>query len=88
MKFDNKAKVGLLQPLEILSKKWAHGTMDLIIDLPQSNGFTAIAVFIDKLTKIVHLIGCKKDIPAMEYAQIFVDNVFWLHALPEVIVSD
>ena len=24
----------------------------------------------------------------MEYAQIFVNNVFWLHSLPEVIISD
>ena len=24
----------------------------------------------------------------MEYAQILVDNVFWLHSLPEVIISD
>ena len=24
----------------------------------------------------------------MEYAQIFVDNVFWLHGLLEVIISD
>ena len=24
----------------------------------------------------------------MEYAQTFVDNVFWLHGLPKVIISD
>ena len=24
----------------------------------------------------------------LEYAQIFVDNVFWLHGLPKVIISD
>ena len=88
MKSDNKTKAGLLQPLEIPSRKWAHVTMDLITDLPESNGFTAIIVFIDKLSKMVHLAGCKKEVTAMEYAQIFVDNVFWLHGLPEVIISD
>ena len=62
--------------------------MDLITDLLESNGFTAIAVFVDKVTKMVHLIGCKNEITAMEYAQIFVDNVVWLHGLPKVIISD
>ena len=57
MKSDSKAKAGLLKPLEILSRKWAHVTMDLITDLLESNGFTAIVVFVDKLTKMVHLAG-------------------------------
>ena len=88
MELDSKAKAGLLQPLEIPSRKWAHVTTDLVTDLPESNGFTAIVVFMDKLTKIVHLVGCKKEVTAMEYAQIFVDNVFRLYGLPEVIISD
>ena len=48
----------------------------------------AIVVFIGKLTKMVHLAGSKKEVTAMEYAQIFVDNVFWLHGLPKVIIFD
>ena len=48
----------------------------------------AMIVFVDKLTKMVHLARCKKEVTAMEYAQIFVDNVFRLHGLPEVIISD
>ena len=88
MKSDNRAKAGLLQPLEIPSSKWAHVTTDLITDLPESHGFTAIIVFIDKLTKMVHLTGCKKEVTAMEYAQIFVNNVFWLQDLLELIISD
>ena len=63
-------------------------TTDLVTDLPESNGFTAIIVFVDKLTKMVHLAGCKKEVTAMEYSQIFVDNIFRLHGLPEVIISD
>ena len=88
MKSDNRAKAGLLQPLEIPSRKWAHVTTDLVSELPELNGFTAIIVFVDKLTKIVHLARCKKEVTTMEYAQIFIDNVFRLHGLPEVIISD
>ena len=88
MKSDSRAKAGLLKPLEIPSRKWAHVTTDLVTDLPESNEFTAIVVFVDKLTKMVHLARCKKEVTTMEYAQIFVDNVFRLHCLPEVIISD
>ena len=62
--------------------------MDLVTNLSESNVFTAIAVFIDKLTKIVHLDGCKKEVTGMEYAHIFVDDVFWLHSLSVVTISD
>ena len=84
----NRAKVGLLQPIEIPSRKWVHVTTDLVIDSPQSTEFMAIIVFVDKLTKMVHLTGCEKEVTTMEYAQIFVDNVFLLHNLPELIISD
>ena len=76
MKSDSRAKAGLLKPLEIPSRKWAHVTTDLVTDLLESNRFTAIVVFVDKLTKMVHLVRCKKEVTAMEYAQIFLDNIF------------
>ena len=67
MKSNNKAKAGLLQPLEIPSRKWAHVTTDLVTDLPESNGFTVIVIFVDKLTKVVHVTRCRKEVTAMEY---------------------
>ena len=74
MKSDSRAKAGLMKPLEIPSRKWAHLTTDLVTNLPESNGFTAIVVFVDKLTKMVHLVGCKKEVTAMEYTQIFISS--------------
>ena len=68
MKSDSRAKAGLLKPLEIPSRKWAHVTTGLVTDLPESNGFMAIVVFVDKLPKMVHLVGCKKEVTSMEYA--------------------
>ena len=62
--------------------------MDLITDLPKSDGFTAIVVFIDKLMKMVHLARCEKGVVGMGHAQIFVEHVFWLHVLPKVIIHD
>ena len=88
MKSDNRAKAGLLQPLEIPTRKWAQVTTDLVTDLPESEGYTAIAVFVDRYTKMVHFAPCRKEVTAMEYAKLFVDHVFRLHGLPEVIISD
>ena len=60
----------------------------MVTDLPESNGFTAIAVFVDCMTKMVHFAPCTKEIATVDYAKLFVDNVFRLHGLPEVIISD
>ena len=62
--------------------------MDLVTDLLESGGFTAIAIFVNKLTEMVHSAGTSKEVTAMEYAQIFVDSVFRLHGLLKVIISD
>ena len=60
MKSDSRAKTRLLKPLEIPSRKWAHLTTDLVTNLPESNGFMAIVVFVDKLTKMVHSLEVKR----------------------------
>ena len=88
MKSDNRQKAGLLQPLEIPTRKWAQVTTDLVTDLPESGGFTAVAVFVDRMSKMVHFVPCTKEITAPEYAELFVNHVFRLHGLPEVIISD
>ena len=76
VKSENRSKAGLLRPLEIPSRKWAHITTDLVTNLLEFNGYTAIVVFVDKLTKMVHLAPCRKEVTAMEYAKLFVDHVF------------
>ena len=88
IKSDNRAKAGLLRPLEIPTRKWAQVTTDLVTDLPNSYGYMAVAVFVDRLTKMVHFAPCTKEVTAPDYAQLFVDSVFRLHGLPDVIVSD
>ena len=59
-KSDNKIKAKLYQPMKISSRKWAH--------ISEPNRFMAIVAFVDKLTKMVHLIGWKKEVTTMEYA--------------------
>ena len=44
--------------------------------------------FVDRLTKMVHFFPCTKEIATTEYARLFINQVFRLHGMPEVIISD
>ena len=88
IKADNRKKAGALQPIPPPERKWSQVTTDLVTDLPESEGYTAVAVFVDRLTKRVHFAPCTKEVTASDYATIFSDTVFHHHGLPEVIISD
>lgn len=89
VKSSNKAPVGLLQPLPVPGDTWDSVSMDLIVSLPQTaDGFTAVAVFVDRLSKMVHLAPCRDDTTAEQFAELFVQHVFKLHGLPSQFVSD
>ena len=85
---DNRKKAGVLQPIPIPERAWQQITTNLGTDLPESKGKTTIVVSVDRLTKMTHLVLCTKDVPATQYVRLFVDNAFWLHGMPEVIISD
>ena len=88
MKSDHRKKAGLLQPIPIPTRKWEQMTTYLVIDLPPLDGYTVVVVFVDRLTKMVHFCPCAKEITANQYAQLFVDNIFRLHGMPSVILSN
>jgi hypothetical protein len=85
----NQKPIGLLQPLPIPQRRWQQVTMDLITQLPKSkNGYDAIVVFVDKLSKMVHYAPTNTSVDAVELAKLFISNVVRLHGVPESIVSD
>ena len=49
---------------------------------------TAITIFVDRLTKMVHFVPRRHEIMPKQYARLFIDHVFKLHGLLEVVVSD
>eukprot|EP00210_Caulerpa_lentillifera_P002711 g2591.t1 len=79
---------GLLQPIPLPEYKWQQITIDLVTDFPESNGYTAVAVFVDRLTKMVKFAPCTKEITAVEYAELFFRYVFCSFGCPEAIISD
>ena len=85
---DHRKPAGLLQPIPIPTRRWEQITTDLVTDLPPSEGHTAIAVFVDRLSKMVHFAPCTKEVTAQQYARLFIDHVFRQHGMPKVIISD
>lgn len=62
--------------------------MDFIEGLPISMGKEVIMVVVDRLTKYAHFVALKHPFTAALMTEAFLYNVFKLHGLPKVIVSD
>jgi len=87
-KYSTQPPAGLLQPLPIPSMVWDQVTMDFIVGLPPSRGYTAIMVVVDRLTKYTHLGALPTNFDTARVTQLFMDIVVKLHGFPSSIVSD
>ena len=89
-KTSTQRPIGLLHPLPTPSHKWEQVSLDLITQLPptQGAGYDAIVVFVDRLTKRVHLAPTYTSVSAEGMAELFYDTVFKHHGVPRVLISD
>ena len=83
---------GALKPLPVPDKKWAHISIDFIIDLPVNRDFWGrdcidIMVVVDRLSKMVKCIFID-GITAKDAARAFYIHVWKDHGLPSSIISD
>lgn len=63
--------------------------MDFITDLPKSDGYNSIAVFVDHtLTKAAIMVPCHKTIIAKQTVNIYLEYVFRRFGLPQVNISN
>ena len=81
-------RAGELAPIPVPDTPWKGISCDFIVDLPESNSYDALLVFVDCLTKMCHLIPCNKTTDAPQFAQLFLERVVALHGLPDSLVSD
>ena len=72
-----------------LMRPFAQCLMDMITDLPLSNGYDSILAVVDhSLTKGVILIPCSKTLTAAQCAGLLLDNVYKRFGLMDKIISD
>ena len=79
---------GLLQPLPVPERSWQHISVDFITHLPLSNGYDAVLVVVDRLTKMRHYVPCLMTSNAEDVARMFVRDIYRLHGAPASVVSD
>ncbi len=80
---------GLLQPLHIPHGPWDSVSTDFVTGLPKTKaGYDAILVFVDRLTKYVHIVPTTTKCTAKTWADLFIQHVFCNHGLPLEVISD
>ena len=63
--------------------------MDFVFGFPADpHKNTDILVFVDRFSKMVHLVAVPESINASACARVFIDTIFRLHGLPRELVSD
>ena len=77
-----------LNPHDAPPYPWHTVSGDMIGELPQSNGYNAIAVFVDRFSKQIHVIPSNTSCSAAGMATLFRDHVFKLHGIPRKFISD
>lgn len=80
--------VGTLMPNRVPSRRWQVVTCDLIVGLPESQGYDSIFLVIDRLSKRAHVMPTTSEVTSAGIARLFRDNVWRHHGLPEEIISD
>nr|GEW65813.1 reverse transcriptase domain-containing protein [Tanacetum cinerariifolium] len=77
---------GLLQQSEIPEWKWEKITIDLVTKFPKSsNGYDAIWVIMDRLTKSAPI---REDNKTEKLARIYINEIIARHGVPVSIISD
>lgn len=87
-KYSTQKSGGLLQPLPLPQHIWEDISMDFIMGLPPSKGFTVIMVVVDRFSKAIHLGALATGFTAYKVAELFVSIVCKHHGLPKSIISD
>lgn len=85
---DNQAMYGKMVPVQVPEQPWQIVNIDYF-ELPPDDAEMDYALSVtDRMSKMVHILPCKKTITGEGTARLFIDNIFRLHGMPKAIVSD
>ena len=79
MKNQPRQPYGPLIPNPVPAGPWEVISMDLITQLPESDGFNAIMVVVDRLTKRAHFFPIMNEFSAQDLANILYERVWTQH---------
>lgn len=87
-KTSRQPPAGRMTPLPVPVKPWSSISWDHIGPLPVSNGYDAILVIVDRMTKLAHFVPAKTTDTSEDLARQLYHEVVRLHGPPTDIVSD
>ena len=74
--------------MEVPYAAWTSISVDLITQLPESQGKTQVMLVEEQFTKMGHFMGLETNATAREVAYTFLRKVWKLHGLPYENISD
>ncbi|QRW12528.1 Transposon Ty3-I Gag-Pol polyprotein [Ceratobasidium sp. AG-Ba] len=91
-KTTTQSKLGLLTPLKRPAVPWERISIDFVGPLPESENLLGkwdmMLVAVDYATSMVRIIPTRQTFRAKEVAELMYENIYKIHGIPKVIVSD
>jgi hypothetical protein len=88
IKSASSGRLGFLISNPIPSYPYSSVSMDFIVHLPWSDGFNAIFVVVDRMTKHANFIPTTTGLSAVEFGALFTKRVICKFGIPESIITD
>src|SRR5258707_1864788 len=81
-------KVGKLIPNKVPDRHWQVISVDMIGELPDSKGYNAVLMVVDRLSKRILAVPTVTSLDSTGVAQLFLEHVWRHHGLPEEVISN